>query len=163
MSFIRCTALVGMFVAATVVTAHAQASATQTVTYAVNSIDQVSVTGAPSLTIVAPAAGSAPADVTDATGRYALTTNGTNRKITASLGTGLEMPTGLTLKVALSAPSVGTSAGSVALIATAVDLVTGISNLDQSNLTMTYTLSATSAAVTQTGTRTVTYTILAAA
>lgn len=121
-------------------------STTQTVTYSVNSINEISVTGAPSLTIVAPAAGSPLADAVDSTSTYAITTNGSGLKITGSLGAA--MPTGITLKANLTAPSVGASAGVVTFTAaTAVNLVTGITQVAESGLGITYTMSATLAAV----------------
>ena len=137
----------------------ASESTTQTVTYSVNSINEISVTGAPSLTIVAPAAGSPLADAVDSTSTYAITTNGSGLKITGSLDAA--MPTGLTLKINLTAPSVGASAGDVTFTAaTAVDLVTGITQVAESNLGITYTMSATLAAVVvSNGTKIVTLTI----
>jgi lipoprotein-anchoring transpeptidase ErfK/SrfK len=59
-------------------------STTQIVTYSVNSINEISVTGAPTLTIIAPAAGSLLADAEDSTTTYAITTNGSGLKITGS-------------------------------------------------------------------------------
>ena len=71
------------------------------------------------------------------------------------------MPTGVTLSVNLQAPTGGTSAGTVALSTIAANLVTGVSQVAQGSLTVTYTLSATAAAavVTTNPTVTVTYTI----
>ena len=139
--------------------AHAQVgTATQTVTYAVNAINQIAFTGSPSLTITTAVAGSAPTSVTDATAVWAVTTNQTGAKITASIPT--IMPSGLTLSANLASPSGGSSAGSQALGITAVDLVTGITKLAQSALVVTYTLDATVAAgVVSSASRVVTYTI----
>ena len=70
------------------------------------------------------------------------------------------MPTGVTLTVNLVAPTGGTSAGATTMTTTAASLVTGIANLAQSSLTVTYTLAATVSASQVTGaTNTVTYTI----
>jgi len=77
-------------------------------------------------------------------------------KITAKIDT--NMPTGLTLMVNLGAPSVGDSAGDVALSTTAASVVTGISQVAGSS-TITYTLSATPAAEVGSGSRTVTFTL----
>ena len=137
--------------------AHAQ-TATQTVTFAVNAINQIAVTGAPSLTITTATAGSAPTSVTDATATWAVTTNQTGAKITASIAT--NMPAGLTLSSSLAAPTGGASAGFQALSTVAADVVTGITKLAQSGLVVTYKLDATAAAgVIASGTRVVTYTI----
>ena len=139
--------------------AHAQGgTATQTVTYAVNAINEITFTGAPSLTITTAVAGSAPTSVTNATAVWAVTTNQSGAKITASIPT--IMPSGLTLSADLAAPSGGSSTGSQALGITAVDLVTGITKLAQSSLAVTYKLDATVAAgVVSSASRIVTYTI----
>ena len=137
--------------------AHAQ-TATQTVTFAVNAINQIAFTGTPSLTITTAVAGSAPTSVTDATASWAVTTNQTGAKITASIPTA--MPTGLTLSSSLVAPTGAASIGYVALGVTAVDLVTGITKLAQGSLGVSYRLDATAAAgVVPSATRLVTYTI----
>lgn len=137
-------------------TATAQ-TATQTVTFQVDAINQIAFSGSPSLVISTATAGSNPGNAT-ANGTWAVTTNQTGAKITASIGS--NMPSGLTLSVNLSAPSVGASAGSQTLSTTAVDVVTGITKHAQSGMTVTYSLSATAAAGVVTSTsRTVTYTI----
>ena len=137
--------------------AHAQ-TATQTVTFAVNAINQIAFTGAPSLTITTAVAGSAPTSVTDATASWAVTTNQTGAKISASIAS--DMPAGLTLSSSLAAPTGGTSAGFLSLSTVAVDLVTGITKLAQGSLGVSYTLDATPAAgVVTSATRLVTYTI----
>jgi len=133
-------------------------TATQTVTFAVNAINQIAFVGAPSLTITTAAAGSAPTSVTDATSSWAVTTNQTGAKITASIPSA--MPAGLTLSANLATPAGGASAGYLALSATAVDLVTGITKLAQGALGVSYKLDATPAAgVVASATRVVTYTI----
>ena len=138
-------------------TAQAQ-TATQTVTFQVNAINQIAFAGAPSLTITTATAGSAPTSVTDATATWAVTTNQTGAKISASLAT--NMPAGLTLNSTLVAPTGGTSAGLQALSTTSVDLVTGITKLAQGSLGVSYRLDATAAAgVVASATKVVTYTI----
>ncbi|HEU4628107.1 MAG TPA: hypothetical protein VFS08_00070 [Gemmatimonadaceae bacterium] len=147
-------------VLATAGTAAAQ-TGTQDVGYEVQAINQIALTGSPSLAITAATAGSAPTTVT-ANATYAITTNETSRKITAQIES--DMPSGVTLSVTLAAPTGATSAGAVTLGSTAQDVVTGISTLNESGLSVTYTLSATAAAgVVPAGTRTVTYTITAGA
>ena len=136
-------------------------TATQTVTYEVASIDEISVSGNPgALTVNAAVAGSEPTAVTDATTTYAITTNNTTRKITGKINTA--MPANTFLKVTLVAPTGGTSAGQVTLSGTDQDLVTGISTLAESGKTITYELSATAAAgVVASASKTVTLTVAA--
>jgi hypothetical protein len=133
-------------------------TATQTVTFAVNPIDQISFTGAPSLTISTASTGGAPASVTDATSSWAITTNQTGAKVSASIASA--MPTNITLSVHLAAPGGATSpAGQTILTTTPVDLVTGITQAAASGLAVTYQLTATAAAAPTSGTRVVTYTL----
>ncbi len=75
-------------------------SATQTVTFQVSAINQVAVTGSPSLVINAASAGSAPTSVTASGNTWAVTTNQSTAKITASIASA--MPTGLTLSANLA-------------------------------------------------------------
>jgi hypothetical protein len=150
------------FVAAAVlpfVTTQIQAqTASHVLTYQVSAINQVSVSGTPTLTINAAVAGSAPTTVTATGSTYSVTTNQSTAKITAAIDAA--MPTGVTLSTTLAAPSGATSAGIKSLSASAVDVVTGITKLNASGLAITYQLDATSAAgVVASATRTVTYTI----
>jgi hypothetical protein len=136
----------------------ASAQVTQTVTFQVSAINQISVTGAPSLTINAAVAGSAPTSVTSAANSWSVTTNQSTAWITASIP--LAMPAGLTLSANLTAPAGATSGGSMALGTVAVNVVTGITKLNSAALGLTYTLDATAAAgVVSSATRVVTYTI----
>lgn len=136
--------------------ASAQTS-TQIVTFQVNAINQIAFAGTPSLVVSTATAGSNPSSATDASATWAVTTNQTGAKVTASINT--NMPAGLTLSVALGAPAGTTSIGN-SLSTTAVDLVTGITKLAQGSLGVTYTLDATAVAgVVASTTRTVTYTI----
>ena len=133
-------------------------TATQTVTFAVNAINQIAFAGSPSLTISTAVAGNDPSSATDASATWAVTTNQTGAKITASIASA--MPAGLTLSVNLAAPAGATSAGSKALGIAAVDLVTGLTKQAASGLGVTYTLDATAAAgVVASSSRVVTYTI----
>jgi hypothetical protein len=136
-------------------------SAQQTVTYEVSPINELSVSSATvSLTVSAATAGSAPTAASDSSTSYAITTNESSRKITGALNTA--MPTGVSLSASLAAPVGATSAGPVALTGTAQDLVTGISTLNESGKTITYNLSATSAAgVVPSASKTVTLTVTA--
>lgn len=134
-------------------------TATQSVTMEVDSISTISVSGNPSNLLVNSAtAGSNPDDATNSSTSWAVTTNLSSQKLTASVGT--SMPTGVTLNLNMSAPTGGTSSGDVSLSTTAADAVTGITELAESALGITYTLSATpSAGVVAQTTKTVTLTL----
>lgn len=133
-------------------------TATQTVTFQVDAINQIAVSGTPSLVINAAVAGSAPTTVTSTGSTWSVTTNQTGAKITASLSSA--MPSGLTLSAQLGAPSGATSAGLKSLGTTSVDLVTGISKLNATGLSLGYQLDATAAAgVVTSSTRVVTFTV----
>jgi hypothetical protein len=155
---VRRAALALALVAFGAATAQAQ-TANQTVTFAVNAINQIAFAGAPSLTITTAVAGSAPTSATDNTATWAVTTNQTGAKITASIPS--NMPAGLTLSSSLAAPLGGSvSAGYLSLSTVAVDLVTGLTKLASGSLGVTYKLDATAAAgVVTSSTRVVTYTI----
>lgn len=132
-------------------------SATQTVNFEVEEINELAFDGTINLTIDSAVAGEAPIDATDdSSGTYAITTNETGRKITAALDQA--MPNGVTLKVSLTAPS-GATSTEVTLGTSAADAVTGISTLNQAGLGVSYTLSASPSAGVVSGTRVVTYTI----
>jgi len=132
---------------------------TQDVAFEVQAINKIAFTGSPSLVISTATAGSAPTSAT-ANATYAITTNESDRKITAEIDS--DLPTGVALSVSLAAPSGASSAGAVQLGTTAQDVVTGISTANASGLGVTYSLSATAAAgVVAADSRTVTYTIIA--
>ncbi|MDB6139920.1 MAG: hypothetical protein JWO94_2992, partial [Verrucomicrobiaceae bacterium] len=139
----------------------AGATASQTVTYEVQAINELAVSGSTaSLTVNSATAGSAPNAVTDSSTTYSITTNETNRKISGALNA--DMPSGVTLSANLAAPTGGTSAGKQTLSSVAVDLVTGISTLNESGKSIQYELAATSAAgVVTSASKTVTLTITA--
>jgi hypothetical protein len=141
--------------------AMAGATANQTVTYEVVAINELSVSGSPAaITVSTATAGAQPDEVSNASTTYAITTNET-RKITGAIDTA--MPSGVTLKVALAAPTGGASSGDVTLSDTAADLVTGITQLAEADNTITYKLSAlTTAGVVASAVKTVTFTIAAA-
>lgn len=122
-------------------------------------INEIEVTGTPNLTISSAIAGEQPQEATDSSSTYGITTNGTNKKITASIDTA--MPAHVTLKVNVAAPSgSGTSLGDMTLTTSASNVVTSISQVAESSLTITYKLSATvQAGVLSNNTRTVTFTI----
>lgn len=147
----------GLLVAAAATSAKAQTTATQSVSYQVDAINQIAVTGTPSLVINTAVAGSGPTSATSTGSTWAVTTNQTGAKITASINS--NMTAGLTLSATLGAPTGATSAGVKSLSTVSVDMVTGITKLAESGLTISYQLDATAAAGVTSGTRTVTYTI----
>lgn len=104
-------------------------------------------------------AGAGPDDFIENGTTYAVSTDSTGvRKVRARLSSAL--PAGLSLAIALDAPSGGTSLGSVTMTTAYQDLVTGIPKFTTaSGLTITYTLSATAAVAPTSGSRTVTFSI----
>jgi hypothetical protein len=131
---------------------------TQTVTYEVTAINEITVSGNPGpLTVSAATAGSQPDEVSDSTTTYAITTN-ESKKITGILDSA--MPAGVTLKINLEAPTGGTNVPDVTLTGVAADLVTGIVPVAEGTLAITYKLSATvTAGVVASAIKTVTLTI----
>lgn len=137
-------------------------TAEQTVTYQVDAINEISVSGDPdNLVVNSATAGSQPNDDTDNSTSWAITTNQTARKITGAINS--NMPYDVTLEINLVAPTAsGSSAGDVSLSTTAGDLVTSIETVAESGLTITYTLSATvTAGVVSQAQKTVTLTLTA--
>lgn len=126
---------------------------TQTVTFEVLAVNDISVSGDPGPLVTI--AGSSD---TDNSTTYNITTNEANKKITGQLDA--DMPPNTTLEINLAAPTGATSLGNVILSSAAADLVTGIGILSESGLTITYTFTAdASAGVIASDTRTVTLTI----
>ena len=151
-TIIATAALLGIAQAASAQTAN------QTVTIQVDAVNVIAFSGSPSLVVSTAVPGLPPSSVSDATATWAVTTNQSNAKITASLSAAL--PAGLTLSANLDAPAGASSNGLTALGTSAVDLVTSITKLAESALTVTYQLDATVAAgVVASTSRTVTYTI----
>jgi hypothetical protein len=149
---------IGALVALAAVNTASAQTATQTVTFQVTAINQIAVTGSPSLVINAATAGSAPTSVTAAGNTWSVTTNQSGASITASIPSA--MPAGVTLSANLTAPAGATSTGLTALGTTAVNVVTGITKLNSAALGLSYQLDATAAAgVVSSATRVVTYTI----
>ncbi|MDB4889961.1 MAG: hypothetical protein JWL61_1816 [Gemmatimonadetes bacterium] len=129
---------------------------------AVAQVVTLSVTASPGAMNItsAPAAGSQPSAVTDASTSYRLTSLfAPQKKITAQLNA--PMPTAMTLTATFATAGGGSSNGPVALDATARDMVINIGGALFSTSAITYVLSATVAAgVVPSQTRTVTLTIL---
>ena len=138
-------------------TASAQSNkASQQVTINVAEIAVISVQGNINMTINNAVAGQAPEAAT-ASGTYAVTTNGKNKKISARLDR--KMAKGLSLFATMDAPSKARSAGKVELTNKSVDLVNRITSVNESGLGLTYEAVATVDAQPDTYVRTVTYTI----
>jgi hypothetical protein len=135
-------------------------TATQVVRFQVSPINQIAVSGNPAPLVIGSAtAGSAPTPVSAAGTTYAITTNETNQKITASIDQ--PMPTGVTLEVTLAPPGGAASAGAVTLGTAGCDVITGISATNAASLPITYRLSAvTNAQMNTPADRTVTFTIV---
>ena len=142
-----------------VVSASAQ---TQIVNYDIQAVSLIETSGDVSLVVngVDAIGGGLAAD-THAASTYAITNNDGAKKVQAALD--VAMPAGVTLALAMAAPSGATSSGAVELTAVGQDLVTGVGAVDEAGLTMTYELGATVAAGVISGTRTVTLTVVAGA
>lgn len=134
--------------------------ATQTVNFEVQAVNAITVTGNPGkLTVSTATAGQEPDEVSDSSTGYDLTTNGTGMRITGALDS--DMPSGVTLKAHLSAPTGGTSAGDVELSSLARNVVTGITEVVANELGITYKLDAVvDAGIVASTTRTVTFTVV---
>lgn len=154
---VRPTAVSLLLVAFAFANAGAQ-TATQLVRFEVRPVNEMAVTGSPSLVVNSAVAGSGPASATHSGSAWAISTNESNQKIIASLDANL--PAGLSLEVSLAAPAGAASQGSVPLSTSGADVVTGISTLAASALPVAYRLSATTAAPVMSGARTVTFTIV---
>lgn len=115
--------------------------ATQHVSIAIQPIDEILLSGErPRLVIDTAEAGAGPVAVEADGGGYAITTNGEQRKITASLGAAL--PPGVILSMRMSAPSRGRSTGWQALRLAPAEMVTGIARVAESGLGIRYRLEA---------------------
>lgn len=134
-------------------------SANQIVTFSVNAINEIAVSGNPgALAVNAATAGSQPNEATDNSTTYSISSNGTNMKITGSINTA--MPSGVTLKINLIPPTGGSSAGDVSLGITPSNLISGATKVAETGKMITYKLSATvSAGVIVTANKTVTLTV----
>ncbi|HUR20890.1 MAG TPA: hypothetical protein VMZ90_08800 [Vicinamibacterales bacterium] len=144
-------------------TASAQTNDTAVVTYEVESITQLGLTGAASVKIVAGTAGQGLPSVTDSTGvTYDITNNAgaDSKKLIGKINT--SMPANTVLSVNVTAPSGALSADFVALTTSDQDLVTGIDNVNESGVAISFKLEATVAAgVIASATKTFTMTIVA--
>lgn len=156
--------MIGLMSTAIVESARAQATATQTLTLAVNTVYKITTSGNPApLTITTGTAGSDNLTaVSDNSTTYSITQNfGNTVKITANLDAAL--PAGYTLRMTLASTK-GTSAGSVdisnATSGSAVNVVTSIQRGADAGQAISYTFSALASAGTLSSTaKTVTLTL----
>lgn len=132
-----------------------------TVTYEVQSVTLLNLSGSASVTINSGTAGGGLTDATDSSGvTYAITNNaGSNsKKLTGKINTAMTSPT--TLSVNVTAPSGASSTGYVELTASDQDLVTGIDDVDASGIAIAFKLHTTVAAgVVASATKTFTMTV----
>ena len=89
--------------------AHGAQIGTTAVTFTFQAIDEIAVTGSPTLTINSAIAGQQPQPVVNTSSTYSISTNGTNKRITVSINK--QMPANTTLEIQLTAPGSGTSTG----------------------------------------------------
>jgi len=152
------TAIMSAFLVIAAAASASAQTATQALTIDVQAINKITVAGgAHTLTINTATAGDAP-DAQTWTTSWAITTNQSNMKVTASIAT--PMPANTSLAVDLGAPAGGSSSvGVVTLDDTEKDLVTGITKLNASSMPLAYTATAGAAAGVQTISKTVTFTI----
>jgi hypothetical protein len=137
--------------------AHGAQTGTTAVTFTFQAIDEIAVAGSPTLIINSAVAGQQPQPVINTSSTYSISTNGTNKRITAGINT--QMPANTTLEIQLTAPGSGTSTGYKTLSTVAADVVTGISHVASASKTITYRFSATTAAGVLTDSCTVTLTL----
>jgi hypothetical protein len=132
-------------------------TATQTVTFSVVSSSHASIASvATPMTVRTVSARRTSTSASVAGSSYAIATNESNQKISASLNEAL--PSGLFLAVSLSPPAGAASRGVTQLGLTATDVVTCISTADAASLPLVYTLTA-SAVPARSNRRVVTYTV----
>ncbi len=139
--------------------AQTRATATQTVTLAINAIYKLNVSGSPTLSITDATPGSGSLlSVSDATSTFSITQNQGTARLSVQLSSAL--PSGQTLTI--SVPSgLGTSAGVVPIEdGTAHNVMTGLAQGASNGQSITYTFGALSVAVPSPATAyTVTWTL----
>ncbi|PIQ61912.1 MAG: hypothetical protein COV99_08180 [Bacteroidetes bacterium CG12_big_fil_rev_8_21_14_0_65_60_17] len=113
-----------------------QVSLSQTVTVRVLEINRIAISGDVLIPIAEAEAGTPLSPVTHSGSTYALTVNGSDKKIVGSLDT--EFPAGMELSVELTPPP-GATATRRILSSDPVDLVKGVNLIAATNLGITYT------------------------
>lgn len=137
----------------------AASSAVQIVSVPVATITSFTTSGNPSVLAINMAVpGFQPDNAVNAETTYNISTNESNKKITAMLN--CNMPANTYLKIRLVAPNEAMSMGDVTLSTMPADLVTGISKVAESGKKITYTFSSTVAVgMIASGMRTVVLTV----
>lgn len=121
-------------------------------------VNEISLSGSPSLDISSVTAGQQPQSVIDSSARYAISTNGLSKQIVASIDQ--DMPANIMLEMKLVKPGgVGDSFYYVALSTTPAVLITGITPVADGASVVYYRLSATINATPTSDARTVTLTL----
>jgi hypothetical protein len=119
--------------------------ATQTITFSIEPISEIGFSGDPQPLVASQASpGEDPSDVVDNSTFYSVTTNGSSEKVVACLNA--TMPTGTVLCIMVGAPVGATSAGNVDLDTSNQNVVTGITQVAQSNLSIGYIFESSAAA-----------------
>lgn len=139
----------------------ASVSASQGIVVGVGEIYILGISSAAvNLTLLSPTAGNDFSPATDSSSSYSVTVNSSQtRKIAASISSVL--PSGMNLSMTLQAPTGGTSQGPVLLTAAAKDAVLGVTDVAQSNLNITYSLTcAIGQSTVGSGSRVVTLTLV---
>lgn len=133
---------------------------TASVNFTISAVSLIDIAADVDLTIDSvTSVGGGLADATDTT-TYAITNNQSTMKLVGKIDSTI---TDADIKVNVTAPSSGTSAGTVTLSTTDQDLVTAVGTTDQSGVDMTFTLSATVSAGVVSGTKTFTMTLTSGA
>jgi hypothetical protein len=138
--------------------ASAQADS-NTVTYTISPVTLIDIAADVNLTIDSVnSIGGGLANDTDST-TYAITNNAGAKKLVGKLNTA--MPANTTLSLQVAAPTGAASAGAVTLTNSNQDLVTGIGAVNESGVSIVFTLSATvNAQLVNAGTKTLTLTLV---
>ncbi len=133
-------------------------SASAAIAFTFQEVNEIAITGTPNLEINTVTAGQQPDTVIDDTIRYAISTNGENKRVMASLDT--PMPPGTTLEVKFAKPSgTATTLNYVSLSTTPTEVLNGISHVADATTRVIYRLSASIDAQPLTDTRVVTITL----
>jgi hypothetical protein len=133
-------------------------TAEEEISFEVTAINEIAVTGTPTLTVNAATAGAQPTPAEYTDGNLAVTTNGTNKKLSAAITTGGPMPDDTTLEIKVD--GVGTGGTYVPVGTVAADLVTGITEVADDTNQVSYKLTAlVTAGIVASGSKTVTFTL----
>lgn len=135
----------------------ASATATAIITYSIGNFDLIDVSSQTiTLNVNAAAAGNQPATATDSSTTYSITSNGSSRKIYGSYA---PLMPGPILSANLTPPAGAVSLGNVVLSDRPVPLVSGIENVSEQNLPITYSLTTTVTNAPSVHQVTITYTV----